>query len=275
MIKPDFVPIVIVSNWKSGSTPLQFLLARDSKIYNFFPDEESNYDGTAFWVRHKVHILHRRFGNHIPEKYFSQVDRDKIIEELNEKFDNNCEYGLIKRPQFILSIPFIKWLFPNVKLLGIMREPIPTAYSYFRTNYTNNPDGNNIKIGLKPPGWIKFEDKPLMEYIAWAYIYSLKLLNKYEIPWVTYEDMCNKTNQTIKYLSELLSHDLKIIYENIPNLNYVYKTGCQSMSRNRDTEKGVLNIPKTDKREVPPFTQEQIDELFKYLDMYRDMEVDI
>jgi hypothetical protein len=272
-MEAKFKPIFIVSNWKSGSTPFQFLLERDPKIYNFFPDDESNYDGTAFWKRHGAHVLNRTYGNKLPEKYYKRLNRDAIISELNDKFDDNCEYGLFKRPQFILNIDFIKWLFPNVKILGIVREPIPNAYSYFRSNYANNPNGNGMHIGLKPYGWRKFNNKPLLEYTAWCYQIALKNMKKNDIPYIMYSDLCNKTDETIDYLSDILDVKLNIEYDDIPDLNYVYKTGCQLMSRNLDTEKGKLNIGKTDKTDVPPFTQEQIDEFMKYLKKYEDMEI--
>lgn len=272
----NFKTIFIVSNWESGTTLFQFLLARDPKIYNFFPDEESNYDGTAFWKRHGAHIFHRRFGNYFPPNAYEQrLDKSTIIKELNERFDENFEYGLFKRPQFILNTNLIRYLFDDPKIIAIKRDPIPTAYSYYRSNCTNNPSGKGINIGLKPPGWRSFEDKPLMEYIAWCYQYSMALIDKYDIPYIWYKNMCDATDATISTLENILGMELDIDYENIPNLNYVWKTGCQKMSRNLDTEKGKLDIKKTEKREVPPFTDNQINELNKYLNKYKDIDISI
>ena len=170
MTKKKIKPIVIVSNWKAGSTLLQYILAREPKICNIFPNpkieedtNQSDYDGSIFWGKNNCDMMTREHGNCITKSHYEEkVDRDGILNQLDDMCDK--EYGLIKRPQFVLSIPFVRWLLPEAKIIGITRDTEAVVYSYLRSNTAWRPNNHGIMLGLKPPGWYKFMRKSVIEY---------------------------------------------------------------------------------------------------------------
>lgn len=264
--------IFLVGNWKSGTTLAQFYLAKDKNIFNFFPDktDKGDYDGTNFWMKYGCHIQHKKWGNYIRKEYFDRVDKQLIMSDLNNRFDDKCKFGLLKRPQFVLNIEFIKWLFDNnVHIIGIKRDLIPTIYSYIRANKAwGQKDGFEIKIGLHPPKWINYIKSSVIEFAVWTYLYTEEIFKKYDMPVVKYEDICDKQNYARKQISDIINYDLNISYEKIKNLNDAYKTGTILVSRNRETCKGNLNIGSPSKIELPPLTNDEIKQI---KDIYNKM----
>ena len=273
MKKANFKPIFIVGNWKTGSTLLQFLLAKDNKICNIFPDKinTDDYDGSSFWKLYNCHVLIRNTGTCITKEIMKVLNKDLMIEHLNELCDR--EYGLLKRPQFVTCIPFIKWLLPDVQLLGIKRDIYGVVYSYIRSNTAWRRNNHGMKIGLKPPGWFDMVRKSVIEYAVWTNYYAESILDQFNIPCISYEKICDNTDDAIKDLSKILNIDLDINYETITNLNSAVKEGTKLVSRNRETLHGRLDIGKSDKIEVPPMTKEQKDEVKEMCKKYKNLKV--
>jgi len=275
-MKTNFKPIFIVSNWKAGSTLLQFMLAQDPKIYNFFPQnckDKTDYDGTSYWNdRIKPDSINRRSGNQYPLDRFHLLDKDGMISELNDMFDDKCEYGLFKRPQFIVNIELVKYLFPDAKIIAIQRDPIATAFSYYRSNQSYILNYPGFWIGLKPPGWLEHINDTLFEYIAWCERCSRDQIKLHNIPTVKYEDLCDRTDETIDQLSKILDIDLEIEERDITNLNNTYKHGSRKRSRNLETTTGKIKLEPETRVEVPPFNDYQIKDLKRW---YKEYDIDV
>lgn len=264
-------PIFIVGNWKSGTTLAQFYISESDKVYNIFPDDEDpgDYDGTHFWKRNKCHRMHRKLGNFITDKEFKYIDKESILDDIYTKHNPSYDYSLLKRPQFVLNINLINWLYPNVKMVGVQRDLVSNCYSYLRAN-TAWSTGHGIKIGLKPPGWTEYNRKSVLEYAVWTYYYSQECMKKHNVPILKYEDFCDDQGYINRQLKDIVGEDLEIPEQDIKNQNDAYKKGTTLVSRNRETCKGDLNIGEPSNRKMRPFTEDEINKIYEYSDKIKD-----
>lgn len=277
MTELNFIPIVVVSSWKTGSTLLQAVLSKSDNICNLFPDKEGpddDWEGAYFWNKHGIHIVHKKYGNYLKPDYFKRLDRDKIIEELNERHDGKSKYGLIKRPQFVFNLNFLKWLMPNAIILGIKRDYLPTIYSHLRLFNTYGI------VGAKPPNWTKrFPHSRTLEdisrYSAWSFYYVDNIMDINNIPCITYEELTDNTEDTITKIGEIIGEELHIDYDysKIKNFNDAYKRGGGKDSKTVELKKKGIDLDKSKEKVMPPLNQKHVDYIMNIQDEYKDTKV--
>jgi hypothetical protein len=271
MTELNFTPIIIVSSWKTGSTLLQAVLSKSDNICNLFPDEDvpDDWEGAHFWKEHGIHIVHKKYGNYLKPEYYKNLDRDTIIKELNDRHDGKSKYGLIKRPQFVFNLNFIKWLMPNAIIIGLKRDYLPTIYSHLRLYKTYGI------VGAKPANWTKYFGDSVSDYSAWSYFYVNKIMDANNIPCITYEDLTDNTEQTIEKIGDIIGEKLNIDYDysKIKNFNDAYKRGGGKDSRTVELKKKGIDLEKSKEKVMSPLTQKQIDYIMSIKDKYKDVEI--
>lgn len=267
-------PIFIISNWKAGSTLLQFFLHKAENIDNIFRGED--YDGTHFWAKYGAMTRNDPFGDHFPKETWKFVPKDKLMENLNDKHDPKKGTMLLKRPQFSVNIDFVKWLFDdNVEFIGLTRDITANTYSYYRNQFEFNKMNHGVFVGLRPPGWKDIvRRRDILEYGVWTCRYVEEMFKKHEIPTITYEELTDDTENTLGKIEDIIGYNIKL--DEIPkmnNLNKAYKEGCQVKSINYTTRHGKLDQDNTKMAQVKPFTEKQLAKIEEYIEKYKDVQI--
>jgi len=258
--------LVIVGNWKSGSTLLQYLLAQDKNIHNIFPNDKYPHNEGALFLEKHLPIPHELWGSYIPSVWLE--NNKNVIElmanELNSMHNPECKFGLWRRPQLILRLNLVKRLLPNAKIIAIKRDILPNVYSMhkmFTRERQQQPQVDIEYAGPFPPFWKEFSGKDIttsIERYVWQYHYIYNLVEDNDIFTITYENLCNNTENTLRKISKYIEHDIDIPIPKLTCFNDEYKTGSELISKNKQTEKGMLEISNSSVVELPPFTNEEI-----------------
>jgi len=255
--------IVITGYWKSGTTLLQFLLAKHPNIDNIFPRDDINYDGHLFWKKY-LPPLKPRNGHTIPKELYEKINKKEILNQLESWAKTDTI--LLKRPQFVDNIDFLQYLFEDydLRIIGMKRDIIPNIYSMMKLRKRN---GYGIKIlsGHAYYDCQKDVFKPPLKRLCLQYKYANESLDRDDIFIYTYEDICDNTEQSAKDIGNYIGEKLDWSNVTVENKNMQYKTGANLRSDNEYTSKNILC---TDEREkdFPPFTSRQLQELKHYME---------
>ena len=259
----NYKVIFIVGYWKSGTTLLQHLLAKDKNIQNPFI-----FDGTELWEKYFPMIL--RDSDIIPKSIYKDKIED-IRKEINSLYNKRSLFILLKRPQFILNINLIKDIFKdNAYIIGIKRNLIPNIYSMLRMRKENNYP-NTEYIGLYPPGWKRYAGLPIIGQLVWQYYYANNTLDKSDIMKITYEDLCDNTKEILNNISDYINYDININIPKLRNLNDEYKTGRSIKSWNEYTKNGILSPNIKNEIDFPPLTKSQMERIRRYSKMFENI----
>jgi len=261
--------IFVTGYWKSGTTLLQFLLARDRNIQNVFPREGINYDGTEFWKKYiPQHTSHN--GHYIPDRIVEHIDKDTIRGWFNKYYDGS-DYMLLKRPQFVMNDSLIHSLWPHAYIIATKRDLLPNIYSMLRMRKLNNYT-DSICVGQYVPGWKLIKNKTPIERLVYQYCYVNNYIDKHNIFSIEYSELCNNTQAVLDKIGDHIGHKFDIDIPDITNCDIDYIEGSTIRSRNDETAKGQITINKKEKT-FPPLTPEQIELIHMYYDEYKDVEV--
>jgi hypothetical protein len=272
MSEINFKPLVIVGNWKSGTTLLQFLLAKDKNIHNIFPyGEFTHQDGTQFWRRYKITGLSCKInGFHVLPIEYHKIPRGKIIRELNGLHNNKCEFGLLKRPEFSIQMGLLEYLFGDVKFIGIKRNIYANCHSMMRIMKRNDyPD--NQYTGILIPGFLEDTKKlpPLGRFVK-QYCFVDNTLKNKGVYTITFEDLCDNTEKVIKDISKEINYDISIEIPDLINPN-AWKEGGELESLNPITVHKTLTIEKPKEKKFPPLSEQQINDIDMYYEEFKDI----
>ena len=180
---------------------------------------------------------------------------------------NKSDFILLKRPQFVLNIDMIRYLFTDPIIIGVKRDLIPNVYSMLRMRKENNYP-KNVYIGLYVPGWQEFINKSPIEQIVWQYSMANKTLKSANIPIINYKEICDDTDIIIEILSGLLGIDLDVGNLKLKNKNKEYLTGTSLESWNNFTVRGELSPNVNPSIEFPPLKKIEIKRIEKYWNKY-------
>jgi hypothetical protein len=261
--------IFITGYWKSGTTLLQFLLAKDKQVQNVFPRANINYDGTEFW---KCYLPQHTTinGHYIPNRIADKVDTDTIRGWFN-KFYDGSECILLKRPQFVMNDYLIKKIWPHAHIIATRRDLLPNIYSMMRMRKLNNYL-DEVVVGQYVPGWKEMKHKEPMERLVHQYCYVNNYLDKRNIFTIDYDDLCDNPEETLYAIGKEINHNFDIDIPTITNCDIDYIEGTTLRSRNDDTAKGIIPIDKKG-NDFPPFTSAEINKIHEYYDKYKDIDV--
>jgi len=261
--------IFVTGYWKSGTTLLQFLLAKDKNIQNVFPREGINYDGTEFWRKYIPQHTSNN-GHYIPKRVVENIDTDTIRGWIN-KFHDGSDCILLKRPQFVMNDELIYKLWPNASIISTKRDLLPNIYSMLRMRELNRyPD--DLIVGQYIPGWRKMKGKSPIELLVHQYCYINNYIDKHNIFNINYNELCNNTEKVLKDISKEIGYDINLEIPDITSCDIDYIEGTSLKSRNDDTATGKIEIKRNDK-EFPPLTKEEIDLIHHYYDKYKGVNV--
>jgi len=260
--------IFVTGYWKSGTTLLQFLLAKDRNIQNIFPRNDINYDGTQFWKKYIPQYTSNN-GHYIPKRIVEKMDTDTIRGWMN-KFYDGSDYILLKRPQFVMNQDLIKHLWPHAYIIATKRDLLPNIYSMMRMVKLNNYDKDTI-VGQYLPGWKKMRDMTMLERFVYQHCYVNNYLDKHNIYTVNYGELCDEPGYSLLKIGRYIGYDFDMVMPDITNCDNDYINGTTIRSRNDETSKGQIELANKETT-FPPFTLDEINEIKEYYDKYKEIE---
>ena len=146
------LPVFVVGMPRSGTTLVEQILAGHSRIFGagelgFIP---SRIQGLNRWERRVG--SGRSYPDCIDDlsPYVTEGVANGILDELRE-FDPKAKHIVDKLPHNFENLGFIKFLFPNAKIISVRRDPRDIALSNFFTDYQAKHGGMGFAYD---PTWI-------------------------------------------------------------------------------------------------------------------------
>ncbi len=180
------LPIYVLGMPRSGTTLVEQILAGHSKIcgageLGVIP---SRIQGLNRWERHTG--SGRRYPDCIDDytPYVIEGIATGILDELQE-YDEQALHIIDKLPHNFEHIGFIKFLFPNAKIISVRRDPRDIALSNYFTDYQAKHGGMGFAYDLE---WIgeQLADHNMMMH-HWQTLFPNEILE------INYEDVVNDT----------------------------------------------------------------------------------
>lgn len=180
------LPVFVLGMPRSGTTLVEQIIAGHSKIFGagelgVIP---SRIQGLDRWERHVGS------GRHYPDcmddltPYISQGIANGILDELRELAAEDKPEALHvvdKLPHNFENIGFIKFLFPNAKIISVRRDPRDIAISNYFTDYQAKHGGMGFAYDLTWIGEQLADHNQLMHH--WAQVFPGEILD------INYEDV--------------------------------------------------------------------------------------
>lgn len=180
------LPIYVLGMPRSGTTLVEQILAGHSKIcgageLGVIP---SRIQGLNRWERHTG--SGRRYPDCIDDytPYVIEGIATGILDELQE-YDEQALHIIDKLPHNFEHIGFIKFLFPNAKIISVRRDPRDIALSNYFTDYQAKHGGMGFAYDLEWIGEQLADHNMMMRH--WQTLFPNEILE------INYEDVVNDT----------------------------------------------------------------------------------
>ncbi len=180
------LPVYVLGMPRSGTTLVEQILAGHSKIFGagelgLIP---GRIQGLNRWERHTG--SGRCYPDSVDDltPYIVEGIANGILKELQE-YDGQALHVVDKLPHNFENIGFIKFLFPNARIISVRRDPRDIALSNYFTNYQAKHGGMGFAYDLE---WIgeQLADHNMMMH-HWHSIFPNEILE------INYEDVINDT----------------------------------------------------------------------------------
>jgi hypothetical protein len=180
----SFTPIFIVGMPRSGSTLIEQILASHSVVQA--TDELPYIERIAL-------ALEKKGGLDKQLAQMSENERLQLAQEYKEQamqyVDDNCKVVLDKNPNNFLHIGLIKKLFPQAKIINIVRNPFDNALSVYKQYFSYGHD-YSYSLGTIALYWEEY--LRLMRF--WNSTFPKGILN------ISYEYMTKSPEDAIRQL---------------------------------------------------------------------------
>jgi hypothetical protein len=222
-MKPNFKPIIITGNQKSGTSAIVSLL------------------GEATGKSYIVDVFFRM--GSVEERLLSKKINFRCFLEKARMYLCN---DIIKEPEFILFTEEIKATFPDSRVVFIIRDPFENIRSILnRLNLTAN-EAQNIKAIDRPlvkdsPLWdllyhknVPYEGDNLFEKLVYRWLYSIEQIDKFDsdsLIVIKYETFTNNKIDFIEDLARKLNLPLHHNIEHLINYNFQPKGKKEDKSK--------------------------------------------
>ncbi|NEO38729.1 MAG: sulfotransferase [Moorea sp. SIOASIH] len=249
-MKPKF--ILVVGLQKSGTFLLRQLLAESGLVEHPFEEGE----GQDFWGNvppftprgFPAGTIYQRSGGEMGHEIGEEDATQEIKNCLLERLANlEIQSSLIvnKNPYNVLRIPWLRKLFPDSFIVGIVRKPVPNVFSLLkrftcRQGYRYEPEEG--WWGVKPKNWQQLIDNNKIIQCAhqWKAVNG-KLLQDQNLLnlIVSYDQVCSCPLGTVeKILSLIEGKEVKVSvdYPVIQCFDDEYQRGARLLSKKRSPD---------------------------------------
>lgn len=140
---PNFAPIFIVGMPRSGTTLVEQILASHSSVES--TDELPFMERIALEMEmNGGYVSHLAKDNsQLTTKYSKQY-----LEQVGQYFEETPKIFIDKNPNNFLHIALILKLFPQAKIINVVRDPLDNAMSVFKQHFSNGHDYSYSLLGI-------------------------------------------------------------------------------------------------------------------------------
>jgi len=266
--------VFIVGIQKSGTSLLFRMLQETEYAENPFKDEGHDFWGNVPPFSPKgfpAGTIYQRTDGNMGHEIDAGDATDDIKTELQNRLAGlNTDAPVIvnKNPYNTVRLPWLRKLFPESIIIGMVRRAVPNVYSLLKKFYPHRDQGMPPEDGwwgTKPKGWRQLvsKDKLAQSSLQWRAINNkLWLDRRYLDMLIGYHAFCASP---VPFMEEILSMALsgKIHLDlNHPPLRCLdaeHQTGSRLMSKNKYYRKtGSFEIPSKEPIEVNAFSENEI-----------------
>ncbi|ADJ29199.1 sulfotransferase family protein [Nitrosococcus watsonii] len=271
--KDSPIPLFIVGLQKSGTSLLSRCLQMDAAVSSPFKAE-----GHDFWgdvppftpTAYPTGTLYQAKGGkqgHLLEA--SDIDTTITATVHGRWHSLPCLTPILlnKNPYNTLRLGWLRALFPQARIVAMVRNPLANTYSLAKKYLPHQGRGKAPEEGwwgVKPPQWREIIQEDKLEQCArqWLTVNQHLLANAWHVDlYLTYEAFCQQPRLWLQRILQLCQPhrvDPPPIVLPLQNCDGEYLTGARLRSNNRYFhERGNLSLPAHTVTEFPPLTAEQ------------------
>lgn len=257
---------------KSGTSLLNRLLMSQNFIENPFLPE-----GKFFWGDNpvenpvdspcgEIYQKHKgRQGHQLYRNDFQKTHKELLEHRIKSA---SIKKGVLmnKNPNLVVRLPWLKQIFPDSKIILIIRKPIANIYSFSKKLYEAKRENPDYWWGVKPDKWQSLINKNEIVQIVnqWKSVFH-ELINNYNLVdmIIRYDRLCINPYQHLVEICNILNIDLRNIqldFNELQCMDEEYKKGSEIQSKNIHLRNGnSFNIPTSEKNDYEPFDNTKID----------------
>ncbi len=264
-------PLFIVGLQKSGTTLLNRLLSDQPYTIDPFKPE-----GRYFWGDNppfspslppcgRMYQAHNgKNGHYLSEADFVSADQDLLIHKIDQVKDG-YKVLINKNPYNSVRIKWLKSIFPESRIIAIIRNPVSNIFSLKKKFIPHKHMGLPPEKGwwgVKPKNWESLVSDDLIEQLCnqWLHVNKVLLENAVLLNGlIDYRDLCINTLNTIqKILAPYKIRASKKSYQ-ISHQDSEFKYGSRLLSKNKEYSSQGFQINLADEAiEIPAFTEAQV-----------------
>ncbi|MCB0752940.1 MAG: sulfotransferase [Ignavibacteriae bacterium] len=246
---------------KSGTSLLNRLLMSQNFIENPFLPEGKFFWGDdpvenptsqpcgEIYQKHKAKQGHQLYKNDYSDNH--KVLLWQRIYEVSVKQD----ILMNKNPNLIVRLPWLRRVFPESKVVVMLRKPIPNIYSFSKKLYNDKQTNPEYWWGVKPNNWQSMihEDMIVQIVSQWKSVFTslLKDIDNVDL-FIRYDKLCENPLLHLEKVLELAEVDKNRVCLNIEKIKCMddeYKEGGNIQSNNVYLRKeNTFQIPNQENR---------------------------
>ena len=242
-------PLFIVGLQKSGTSLLnRMLMACDDYFYSPF-----KLEGREFWgddppfspVKPPCGVLYQNkkaaSGHTLNACDYQQSDQQMLLAAVN-RAQWKQPIWINKNPYNSVRIGWLKSMFPDSKIVAIMRQP-EAVYSLMKKFIPHENRGMGPEQdwwGVKPEAWQSMinDNKYKQISLQWQAVNQQLIEHRADIDWlVDYTDVCRHPSVLVNQILRSYGIQAQIEIKPFPDMNHEYRTGARLLSMNRELKK--------------------------------------
>jgi len=266
--------VFIVGIQKSGTSLLFRMLQETEYAENPFKNEGHDFWGNVPPFSPKefpAGTIYQRSGGNMGHEIDAEDAAGDVQKELYKRLASvktNAPVIVNKNPYNTVRLPWLRKLFPDSIIIGMVRRAVPNVYSLLKKFYPHKDQGMPPEDGwwgIKPKGWrlMVSEDKLAQCSLQWRAINNKLWLDRgYLDMLIGYHSFCASP---VPFMEEILSLALSdkihldINYPPLKCFDSEYLSGSRLTSKNRYYRKtGTFEVPQKEPIEVKELSQNKI-----------------
>lgn len=266
-------PLFIIGLQKSGTTLLNRLLMEQSD-YFFSPFK---LEGREFWGDDppftptakpcgEIYQKHQgKHGHQVTEDDFD-INHQKLLHQRMSKVSIDAPILINKNPYNTMRIPWLKKMFPDCKIVAMVRNPYANIFSLMKKHIPHDGRGLGPEDGwwgVKPINWESLKSNYLTYQLAkqWRDINNDIVSNKDYIDMtINYKYLCHNPSLYIQLILKQFGINKKVQVGPLNCMDDEFKQGSRLLSKNRiykDNNNLDIHFDNPSKANLKPLTSIQ------------------
>src|SRR5690606_37176371 len=257
-------PLFIIGLQKSGTTLLNRLLVEQTDVI-FSPFK---LEGREFWGDDppfnpnqkpcgEIYQSHNGENGHFANFNDYKDSYKNLLFSRLEKIEIKAPILINKNPYNSVRISWLKAIFPECKIVAMVRDPYANIFSLLKKHIPHKNRGLGPVDGwwgVKPKNWENIISKNLVIQLSkqWREI-NKEIINNHMLIdlIIDYRSLCNNPNLYLSSILNLYGKNLKFNTSSLTCMDDEYKKGSRLLSKNRLYQQSKdLRLTKADSNKI-------------------------